>query len=233
MKYWLGSHKYLEERKQETESVHLALEALSNEGKTLVIVGDETHVLGYIATQDAIRPEAIIAIKKLHSIGVRPIVMLTGDNKNAAKIVGASTGVDRIVAELLPENKVGAIEELLKNHQSVAMVGDGVNDAPALARSTLGIAMGAIGSDAAIEAADVALMSDDLGKVPWLIEHSRRTLTIIRQNIFFALATKASFLALSVSGHATLWMAVIADTGVSLIVIANAMRLFGRQKLDK
>ncbi len=233
VKYWLGSHKYLEERKQETESVHLALESLSNEGKTLVIVGDESHVLGYIATQDAIRPEAIIAINKLHSIGVRPIVMLTGDNKNAANTVGASTGVDRVVAELLPENKVGAIEELLKEHQSVAMIGDGVNDAPALARSTLGIAMGAIGSDAAIEAADVALMSDDLGKVPWLIEHSRRTLTIIRQNIFFALATKASFLALSVSGHATLWMAVIADTGVSLIVIANAMRLFGNQKLGK
>jgi len=229
VKYWLGSHKYLEERNQETEAVHAALEALSDNGKTLVVVGDETRVLGYIATQDTIRPEAIKAINKLHSIGVRPIVMLTGDNKNAAKAVGASTGVDRIVAEMLPENKVGAVEQLLKEHQAVAMIGDGVNDAPALARSTLGIAMGAIGSDAAIEAADVALMSDDLGKVPWLIEHSRRALSIIRQNIFFALATKAGFLGLSISGHATLWMAVIADTGVSLLVIANAMRLFGRK----
>jgi len=152
-------------------------------------------------------------------------VMLTGDNEGTARTIARQAGIDEIRAELLPADKVAAIESLVQQHGSVAMIGDGVNDAPAMARASLGIAMGAIGSDAAIEAADVALMSDDLHKLPWLIGHSRRTLAIIRQNIFLSLAVKFVFVALTFAGHASLWAAIAADMGVSLLVIFNALRL--------
>ena len=130
-----------------------------------------------------------------------------------------------VEAELLPEEKVTAVESLVGRHQTVAMVGDGINDAPALARASLGIAMGAGGSDTAIETADIALMSDDLTKLPWLVQHSRRMLAIIRANIFLSLAVKALFVGLTLAGQASLWAAIAADMGVSLLVIANALRL--------
>jgi Cd2+/Zn2+-exporting ATPase len=152
---------------------------------------------------------------------------LTGDNHATAKAIGAQTGVEEIRAELLPEDKVAAIEELVRLHGAVAMVGDGVNDAPAMARATLGIAMGAAGSDAAIETADVALMSGDLSKLPWLISHAKRTLSIVRQNITLSLVVKACFVVLTFSGLASLWAAIAADMGVSLLVIFNALRLLG------
>ncbi len=151
--------------------------------------------------------------------------MLTGDNRGTAQAIGVATGLSEVRAELLPDEKVAAIEELVARYGRVAMVGDGINDAPALASATLGIAMGGAGSDAAIETADVALLSDDLSRLPWLIGHSRRTLAVIRQNITFALAVKALFVALTFLGTASLWAAIAADMGASLLVVANALRL--------
>ncbi|MBN8626293.1 MAG: HAD-IC family P-type ATPase, partial [Planctomycetes bacterium] len=135
--------------------------------------------------------------------------------------------VDEVLAELLPADKVTAMEKLVERYGSVAMIGDGINDAPVLGRATVGIAMGGIGSDAAIETADIALMGDDISQLPWLIKHSRRALTIIRQNIFFSLALKAVFVLLTLLGHASLWAAIAADTGASLLVIFNGLRLLG------
>ena len=151
--------------------------------------------------------------------------MLTGDNEGTAQSIAEQAGIDEVHAELLPEDKVEAVASLVNKFGQVAMIGDGVNDAPALGRATLGIAMGAAGSDAAIETADIALMSDDLSRLPWLIEHSRRTVTIIRQNIVFSLAVKALFVVLTFTGYSSLWAAIAADMGASLLVIFNGLRL--------
>ncbi len=161
----------------------------------------------------------------LRRLGIKRLVMLTGDNQGTADAVAGQVGVDASVAELLSEDKVTAVEDLVTRYGSVAMVGDGVNDAPSLARASLGIAMGAAGSDAAIETADIALMSDDISKLPWLVRHSRRTLAIIRENIALSLAVKAAFVFLTFLGYATLWGAIAADMGASLVVIFNGLRL--------
>jgi len=156
---------------------------------------------------------------------VDAIVMLTGDNARTAAKIAAQTGVTGYRSDLMPEDKTRVVEELVASGRRVGMVGDGVNDAPALAASSLGIAMGSIGTDVAIETADVALMSDDLSKLPWLIRHSRRTLGVIKANIWFALGIKAVFLAMAVFQVATLWTAILADLGTSLLVIFNGLRL--------
>ena len=223
--FWLGSHRYLEQRRQETPEVHQHLEAMQDAGRTVVVVGNDEHVCGFITLTDAIREETRDAIRQLHEAGVDQLVMLTGDNEGTAKAIAKEAGIDEVHAELLPEDKVAAIERLVKQHEHVAMIGDGVNDAPALARASLGLAMGAAGSDAAIETADIALMSDDLSKLPWLIHHSRRTLSIIRQNIAFSLAVKVLFVILTFAGSASLWAAIAADMGASLLVIFNGLRL--------
>ena len=187
-----------------------------------------------IAVSDAIRPEAKRIVAELHAAGIERVVMLTGDNRATAEVIARETGVDEVQAELLPEDKVAAIERLVgrfhKPGGAVAMIGDGVNDAPAMARANLGIAMGAIGSDAAIETADVALMSDDLSKLPWLIRHSKATLAIIRQNIGFSLSVKLLFTALTIAGFASLWGAIAADVGASLLVVLNGLRLLTRDQ---
>ena len=222
---WIGSHRLLEERAQESGDMHAQLEALSAGGSSIVVIGNDHHVCGFIAVGDRVREGARQTVADLRQAGIEHIIMLTGDNHGTAAAVAAATGVDEVRAELLPEDKVAAIEELVARYGMVAMVGDGVNDAPALARSSLGIAMGAAGTDAALETADVALMSDDLSRLPWLIRHSRRTLAIIRQNIVAALAVKAVFILLTLAGHASLWAAIAADTGMSLVVVFNALRL--------
>lgn len=224
-RYWLGSHRYLQELNQETPELQTQLEELSSAGRTVVVMGTDDHVCGFITLSDAVRPESIAAIKALHAAGVEHIVMLTGDNKPTAERIAREVGIEEVRAELLPADKVAAIEELVKRFQYVAMIGDGVNDAPAMGRATIGMAMGAAGSDAAIEAADVALMSDDLSRLPWLIRHSRRTMSIIRQNVALSLGVKAVFVVLTLGGFASLWAAIGADMGVSLVVIANALRL--------
>lgn len=223
--FWVGSHRYLEERGQETPEVHERLEELQDAGKTIVVVGNDEHVCGFLALADAIRDESMAMVRDLHAAGVTTLVMLTGDNEGTAKAIAAEAGIDEVHAELLPEDKVDAVSRLVEEHEFVGMIGDGVNDAPALARASLGIAMGAAGTDAAIETADIALMSDDLSRLPWLVEHSKRTVSIIRQNIVFALAVKLLFVALTLFGLASLWLAIAADMGASLLVIGNGLRL--------
>ena len=223
--YWLGSHRYLEEIGEETPELHQQLDALASAGHSVVVMGTDDHVCGFVTLADAVRPESRAAVAALRAAGVAHVVMLTGDNRATAERIAAETGISELRAELLPPEKVAAVEELVERFDTVAMIGDGVNDAPAMGRATLGIAMGAAGSDAAIEAADVALMSDDLSRLAWLVHHSRRTLAIIRQNVGLSLAVKLVFVVLTFSGHAALWAAIAADMGVSLVVIANALRL--------
>ncbi len=223
--YWMGSHRYLEERGEETAEVHAKLEELSASGHSVVVIGTAEHVCGFIALADQIRESVPAALAALRALGVEEIVMLTGDNEGTARSVATAIGLTDFRAELLPTDKLRMVGELVDRWQAVAMVGDGVNDAPAMARSTLGIAMGAIGSDAAIEAADVALMTDDIAHLPWLIGHARQTMRVIQQNIGLSLVVKFGVAALSFAGYASLWAAIASDMGVSLVVIANGLRL--------
>lgn len=227
--FWLGSHRYLLERGQETPALREKLDAMMSQGRSVIVLGNADHACGLIAVADPLRSGAKQAVEHLEHIGIKRLLMLTGDNEATAKAIARDAGITEFRAELLPEEKVAAIEELVEKGESVAMVGDGINDAPALARATLGIAMGAAGTDAAIETADIALMSDDLGKLPWLIRHSRRTLSIIRQNIAFSLTIKAVFVLLTVAGMASLWAAIAADMGASLLVIFNGLRLLHQE----
>lgn len=222
---WVGGHRLAHERVAETDEAHLAIAELESDGLTAVAVGTDEHVCGVLGLADEIRPEARGILDRLHEVGIERVVMLTGDHQRAAERVARATGVDDVQAGLLPADKVVAIEAMNERYGVTAMVGDGVNDAPALAVAGVGVAMGAIGSDVAIETADIALMSDDIGRVPWLIEHAKRTLRIIRQNVTLALGAKAVVMLLTALGFASLWMAIAADMGASLIVIANALRL--------
>ena len=225
---WLGSRRYIEERGINSVVVLQQADALSSAGRTIVAVGAGQEVWGLVAVADAVRPEAKGIVTALHRAGIKHVVMLTGDNRATAEAIAKQTGIDEVRAELLPADKVAAVEDLVRLYGSVAMVGDGVNDAPAMGRANLGIAMGAMGSDAAIETADVALMSDDLSKLPWLVRHSRATLAIIRQNVAFSIAVKLLFTALTVIGLASLWGAIAADVGASLLVVLNGLRLLNR-----
>ncbi|MCV6601769.1 MAG: cation-translocating P-type ATPase [Cohaesibacter sp.] len=223
--YWLGSPRYGNEKGLMTPMIEDMIADLQAKGQTAIVVGHEDGIMGLLALADAIRDDARNVIDALHAQGVKTIAMLTGDNEQTAKAVARSVGIDQVYANLLPEQKVDAIEALMADHKVVAMVGDGVNDAPAMARASFGIAMGAVGSDAAIETADMALMSDDIGKLPWMIGQSRRTLGIIKQNILFSLVIKAVFVSLTLSGLASMWGAIVADVGTSLLVVGNALRL--------
>ena len=229
---WLGSDRFADEKGLGGDIPTDLRERIEGAGSTLVAIGDANGVSGVLELRDRIRPDAKGIVARLHAQGVKKIVMLTGDNTATAKAVAAEVGIDEVRAELLPEDKVAAIEELVAEYSTVAMIGDGVNDAPAMARAHYGIAMGAVGSDAAIETADIALMTDDIGKVPWLIAHSRRTMSIIKQNIGLSLATKAVFVVATAFGMASMWGAIAADVGVSLLVVANALRLL-RAREDK
>ncbi|MGQ3330512.1 heavy metal translocating P-type ATPase [Halorubrum sp. FL23] len=199
---------------------------LQSEGKTVVLVGTEDELEGIVAVADEIRPEAARTIARLRDLGVSRTVMLTGDNERTARAIADQVGVDEYRAELLPDEKVAAVEELIEEHEGVAMVGDGINDAPALATATVGIAMGAAGTDTALETADIALMGDDLAKLPYLYELANDANGVIRQNIWASLGVKAG-LALAVPfGYVPIWLAVLAgDAGMTMAVTGNAMRL--------
>jgi len=204
------------------EVVHEAQE----EGHTVVVIEDACcGQRCYLSIADNLREGAAKALRELKSAGVGHTVMLTGDNAHIARLIARRAGVDEYYAGLLPQDKVDAVERLLERFGSVAMVGDGVNDAPALARATVGIAMGAAGTDAALETADVALMGDDLSKVPFAVRLSRAALRLVRANVALSLAIKGAFLVLAVIGLSTLWMAVLADTGASVLVTLNGMRM--------
>jgi Zn2+/Cd2+-exporting ATPase len=233
----LGGPRLLEEIGVLDDGVQAVLEREAQRGRTAVFLAarpldapaEPYRIRGVLAIADRIRPEAARALADLHAAGIQRVVMLTGDNPGAAaavaeRLAGESPGIDDVRSRLLPEEKVAAVQELRRRYDHVIFVGDGVNDAPALAAADVGVAMGSAGTDVALETADIALMADDLTKLPIAIRRARRAESIIRANIVFALATKAIFVLLAVGGVATLWMAVLADMGASLIVVANGLR---------
>jgi Cd2+/Zn2+-exporting ATPase len=221
----LGNHRLFEERQLCSAALHTHLDDLSARGLTPVLVARDGQMVGVIAVADRPRSTSRDAVDALRQSGVESIVMLTGDSPATARVIAKELGVDEVRAELMPEDKVTAVDELKKRFGSVAMVGDGINDAPALATADVGVAMGAAGSDVALETADVALMADDLLKIPYALRLSRATVANIKMNLGISLALKAAFVVAAAVGVATLWMAVLADTGASVIVVANALRL--------
>ncbi|NOV29697.1 heavy metal translocating P-type ATPase [Methylomonas sp. ZR1] len=223
--FWLGSRRYLLERSQEIPEISEKAITLEQTGQTVIAIGNDRHICGLIAVADQPRADIRSILQALRQTGIKHLAMLTGDNRVTANNIAAQIGIDEVHAELLPADKVEIVSQMVEKYGQVAMIGDGVNDAPALGRANLGIAMGVLGSDAAIEIADIALMGDDLSNLPWLIGHSKRTLAIIRQNIAFALTIKAVFAVLAFAGVATLWEAIAADMGASLLVVANGLRL--------
>ena len=202
-----------------------AVEEWERKGATVVLIGTERMPLGMVAIQDTVRGEAMASLTELRRLGAIELSMLTGDNPKTGKAIASQLPIDTVHAGLLPEQKVALVREAVEKGKKVAMVGDGINDAPALALATVGVVMGAAGTDVALEAGDVALMGDDLRKFPFAVRLGRRTLRIIRFNVVFSLATKAVFLVLATLGLATLWMGVAADMGATLLVIGNGMRL--------
>ena len=232
--YFVGNHRFAHELGVCSPELEAALAEIEARAQSVVVVGHRPHAdcqgeaLGILAVGDAIRPNAIEAIKAIHAAGIKKVVMLSGDNARTANAIATQAGIDEAQGDLLPEDKIEQVKRLAAEYGKVGMIGDGVNDAPALAAADVGIAMGAAGTDTAIETADVALMRDDLGMVAEAITLGRRTLGVIRFNIIFALGIKAVFLILALLGHTSLWMAVLADTGATLLVVANALRLLRR-----
>lgn len=222
--FMLGNHRLVHESGICSGDLEAQLAILEQDGKTVVVLCSTTSPLLIVAVADTIRASSAQAIAQLRSLGIA-VVMLTGDNTHTAQSIAKKAGIAQAHGDLLPEDKLNAINSLMQSHGYVGMVGDGINDAPALAKANIGFAMGAAGTDTALETADVALMDDDLRKIPDFVRLSARTRTILRQNIVVALGIKAIFLALALAGLATLWMAVFADMGASLIVVANGLRL--------
>lgn len=223
--YYIGSPNLFEELFKIEVTIKQQISNLQEQGKTVMILGTDNEILSLIAVADKVRESSKEVIEKLHKIGIEKTVMLTGDNIGTAQAIGKEIGVKEIKADLLPEHKLTYIKKLQENYDKVAMVGDGVNDAPALATATIGIAMGGAGTDTALETADIALMSDDLRKLPYTIKLSRKALSIIKQNISFSLGIKLLALLLIVPGWLTLWLAIFADMGATLIVTLNSLRL--------
>lgn len=229
--YFVGNYRFTHELAVCSDEIERTLAEIEGEAQSVIVVGHKPHgdcngeVLGVLAVGDAIRENAAEAVRALHAAGIRQVVMLSGDNQRTVDAIARQVGIDEAQGDLLPDAKVERVRELTKRHQHVGMIGDGVNDAPAMAAASVGIAMGAAGTDTAIETADMALMQDDLSKVAEAIRLGHRTVRVIQANIAFALGVKAIFLVLALTGHTSLWLAILADTGATLIVIANALRL--------
>ncbi|WYP26922.1 heavy metal translocating P-type ATPase [Alkalihalobacillus sp. FSL W8-0930] len=220
--YYVGSPALFEDRVAEYME---RIQPLQEQGKTVMVVGTNDEILALIAVADEVRESSRSVISALHENGIRRTIMLTGDNKGTAHAIANDIGITHVRAELMPEDKLTQVKELQAEFGKVAMIGDGVNDAPALAASTVGIAMGGAGTDTALETADIALMGDDLKKLPYTVKLSRRALAIIKQNITFSLGIKLLALMLVVPGWLTLWIAILADVGATLLVTANGLRL--------
>lgn len=224
--YYVGSPKLFAELHSDISvETNQRIEELQKQGKTVMVLGTEQQILALIAVADEVRDSSTVVIKQLHEIGIKKTIMLTGDNQATAEAIGRRLNVTDVKADLMPQDKLDYIKQLRKDYGKVAMIGDGVNDAPALAASTVGIAMGGAGTDTALETADIALMADDLSKLPYTIRLSRKTLAIIKQNITFSLGIKLLALVLIVPGWLTLWLAIFADMGATLIVTLNSLRL--------
>ncbi|MDP5239480.1 heavy metal translocating P-type ATPase [Uliginosibacterium sp. 31-16] len=223
-RYCLGNHRLIHERGLCSNELEARLGALEEQGKTVILLADEQRVHGLFAVADTVKDSSRQAITELHALGIKTL-MLTGDNAHTARAIAQQVGIDEARGDLLPEDKLRLIEERLAQGAAVGMVGDGINDAPALARADIGFAMGAAGTGTAIETADVALMDDDLRKLPRFVRLSRHTHNLLVQNIVLALGIKAVFLVLTLAGTGTMWMAVFADVGASLLVVANGLRL--------
>jgi len=221
----VGSHAMFDAEHPHDETICRAVDTVEKNGRTAMMVSADQRLAGYIAVADKMRDTGRAAIEELRKLGIKKSVMLTGDNTTTAQTIARVVGVDEVLAQLLPNQKLEAVQSLRREYKCVAMVGDGINDAPALASADVGIAMGSAGAAQAIETASVALMSDNLNKLPFAIKLSRKAMRVIKQNIAVSLVLKGIFLILALPGFATLWMAVIADTGASLIVTVNGMRL--------
>ncbi|MGG2087652.1 heavy metal translocating P-type ATPase [Priestia aryabhattai] len=228
--YYAGNTKLFSDLGTPLSQCWSHIEKLQNEGKTIIIVGTAKSVLGIISVADTIRHTTVSALESLKQSGMQQIVMLTGDNEGTAKMIASQSRIDRYFADLLPEDKVKAIQQLQHEGYQTAMVGDGINDAPALATADLGIAMGGAGTDTAMETADIVLMADNLEKLPHTMKLSRKALAVIKQNIWFSIIVKVIALAFIFPGWLTLWIAVLSDTGAALLVILNSLRLLKMKK---
>ena len=232
---FIGNHRMAHEAGVCSPEIEAILANIEAQGQSLAVLGHAPHegcagkILGIIAIADTLRPEVSEALRLIHAAGIEKVIMLSGDNQRTASAIAKQAGIDEAIGDLMPEQKVEHVRKLVAQYTHVGMIGDGVNDAPALAIASVGFAMGAIGSDTAIETADIALMQDDLAKVAETIILGRRTLRIIRFNVIFALAIKAIFLILAFLGIAGLWFAILADTGATLLVIINSLRLLGKK----
>lgn len=220
--YFVGNSKLFKTIPEET---FVKIEEMQAQGKTVIIVGTDQEILALVAVADVVRKESQAVIGRLYDLGIKKTIMLTGDHTKTAEAIAGLVRVTDLQAELLPEEKLEVMKKLKADYGRVAMVGDGVNDAPALAAATVGIAMGGAGTDAALETADIALMNDDLKKLPFTINLSRKTLTIIKQNISFSIIIKLLALLLVIPGWLTLWIAIFADMGTTLLVTLNGLRL--------
>ncbi|WP_298840813.1 heavy metal translocating P-type ATPase [Clostridium sp.] len=223
--YYIGNPRLFKEIGVPVDGHIEQIEHLQDEGKTVILVGNLKQILGMIAVSDQPKENAIKAISKLKKLGIKEIVMLTGDNKVTGEAIGRRLGVDEVRAELLPEDKISAIKALQEGHSTVAMVGDGVNDAPALAQADVGVSMGIAGTDVALETADIALMADDLNQLVYMVKISRKTVSIIKQNIVFSLAVVAFLVITALFGWIPLTTGLILNEGSALVIIANGVRL--------
>jgi Cd2+/Zn2+-exporting ATPase len=223
--FFVGGMRLFLDRKIPVESIQSSVSFHEEQGKTTILLGDEKEILGVIAIADRLRSEAKEAVQKLKQIGMGQVVMLTGDNEGTAKSIAREAGVDQYFARLLPDDKVEKIKELRGKYGRIAMVGDGINDAPAIAASNLGIAMGAAGTDIALETADIALMSDDLSKLPIAFNLSRRTVRTIRQNIIITLAVIAFLVPAALAGWIGMVPGLLINEAGGLAVIINGLRL--------